>query len=165
MPEFDSTPETVRRLVELVTENGLTELTVAGEGLTVTVKAELERGTEPAAGPVGILTHPHPLPPSQSPAYSQTIVTAAPRAPSRPATTVALESPMVGVFYHSPSPEDPPFIHVGDVIRVGQPIGLIEAMKVYSEVPAEVAGRVLELAVENGKLVQQGQPLVYIEPS
>ena len=72
---------------------------------------------------------------------------------------------MVGVFYRSPSPEDPPFIHVGDIVRVGQPIGLIEAMKVFSEVPAEIAGRVVEIPVESGKLVQQGQPLVYIEPA
>ena len=71
---------------------------------------------------------------------------------------------MVGVFYQSPSPEDPPFVMVGDLVKVGQPIGLIEAMKVYSEVPSEVAGRVMEMPVESGKLVQQGQALIYVEP-
>ena len=71
---------------------------------------------------------------------------------------------MVGVFYQSPSPDDPPFVSVGDFVKVGQPIGLIEAMKVYSEVPSEVSGRVVEMPVESGKLVQQGQPLIFVEP-
>ena len=154
MTEIDSSPETVRRLVALVANNGLTELTIDLDGLTVTVKAVPDAAP---AGPVAVYA------PPQAPAYSQTPVTP-PRA-ARPATTVALESPMVGVFYRSASPGDPPFIHVGDIVRLGQPIGLIEAMKVFSEVPAEIAGRVVEIPAESGKLVQQGQPLVYIEPS
>ena len=163
MPEIDSTPETVRRLVELVTENELTELTVEADGLSVTIKAE----SDVAAAPLAFHAPAQALPPSPPSASSQAPVAApaAPRAKAQPATTIALESPMVGVFYRSPSPEDPPFINVGDVIRVGQPIGLIEAMKVYSEVPAEAAGRVVEIPAQSGKLVQQGQPLVYIEPS
>ena len=71
---------------------------------------------------------------------------------------------MVGVYYRSPSPDDPPFVSVGDHIKVGQPIGLIEAMKVYSELPSEVAGRVVEIAAQNGKLVQQGQAILFVEP-
>jgi acetyl-CoA carboxylase biotin carboxyl carrier protein len=152
--EIDSSPETVRRLVALVADNGLTELTVDLDGLTVTVKAEPDAAAP--AGPVSVYTQPT--------ASSQAPVTVTPRT-ARPSTVVALESPMVGVFYRSPSPEDPPFIHVGDIIRVGQAIGLIEAMKVFSEVPAEAAGRVTEIPAESGKLVQQGQPLVYIEPA
>jgi acetyl-CoA carboxylase biotin carboxyl carrier protein len=101
------------------------------------------------------------LTPSQSPAYSETAVLTPTKAKS---AAIALESPMVGVFYQSPSPDDPPFVSVGDFVRVGQPIGLIEAMKVYSEVPSEVAGRVTEMPVESGSLVQQGQPLIFVEP-
>ena len=70
---------------------------------------------------------------------------------------------MVGVFFRSPTPEDPPFVNVGDIISVGQTIGLIEAMKVYSELPSELAGRILEIPAVNGKLVQQGQPLIVVE--
>ena len=77
---------------------------------------------------------------------------------------VALESPMVGVFYRSPSPEDPPYVNVGDTIKVGQTVGLIEAMKVYSELPSDISGRIVRLAAENGALVQQGQPLLFVEP-
>ncbi len=148
--------ETLRRLAQLVAENGLSELTVADAGVTLTVKATFEAA--PVARPhvAAVRAHPHVLPPEQTPAYSETIVTAP--------TAIALESPMVGVFYRSPSPEDPPFVSVGDLVRVGQPIGLIEAMKVYSEVPSETTGRVTETPVESGKLVQQGQPLIFVEP-
>ncbi len=155
--------ETLKRLAVLVSENGLSELVVEENGVTLTVKAAAA-----AHAPVSVAAHPHML--SETPPYSQTIVaaaaTATPSAPSvRAAGAIALESPMVGVFYRSPSPEDPPFVAVGDMVKIGQPIGLIEAMKVYSEVPSEVAGRVVEMPVESGKLVQQGQALIYVEPS
>jgi acetyl-CoA carboxylase biotin carboxyl carrier protein len=162
--EIDSAPQTVRRLVELVTEHQLTELVLETDGTTITVRAEQE-------APVQILAAPLPAPsglpsPSVPTAAPLPATTPAP-APStgRPANSVALESPMVGVFYRSASPDDPAFVVVGDIVKVGQPIGLIEAMKVFSEVPAEVAGRVVETPVESGKLVQQGQPLIYVEPA
>ena len=163
--ESSETTEALRRLARLVAENGLSELTVADAGLTLTVKAAFESAPVASSHVMAVQAHPHLLPPDQTPAYSETAVTA-PAAPATPAraATVALESPMVGVFYRSPSPEDPPFVSVGDFVRVGQPIGLIEAMKVYSEVPSEVSGRVTETPVESGKLVQQGQPLIFVEP-
>ena len=164
MPEIET--EALRRLAQLVAENGLSELSVTEGGVTVTVKAAVETAAVPSAAalPLAVQAHPQMLTPRQSPAYSETAVTAPPAAPARASTAVALESPMVGVFYRSPSPEDPPFVTVGDFVRAGQPIGLIEAMKVYSEVPSEVTGRVVEMPVESGKLVQQGQPLIFVEP-
>ncbi len=155
--------DSLRRLAQLVAENGLSELTVEEDGVIVTVKAVVEAVPQVAPVALALTAHPHMLPASQAPAYSETPTTA-PAPPARAATTVALESPMVGVFYRSASPEDPAFVKVGDIVKVGQTIGLIEAMKVYSEVPSEVAGRVTEIAAESGKLVQQGQPLIFVEP-
>lgn len=159
--------ETLRRLLALVAEHNLAELTVEEDGLTVSVKGLGEAAPAPVAV-THVQAQAHLLPASQAPAYSQTIVTAPPpqTAPAaRPANRVAVESPMVGVFYRSPSPEDPPFVNVGDVIAIGQTVGLIEAMKVYSELPSEVAGRIVEIAADNGKLVRQGQALYYVEPA
>jgi acetyl-CoA carboxylase biotin carboxyl carrier protein len=157
--EIQSTPQTVRRLVELVTEHGLSELTVEADGVQITVRATPEAAPLMVPSPMTIpapVSVPVPPSPASSPVPPKT---------GRPANSVALESPMVGVFYRSPAPGDPPFVVVGDIIKIGQPVGLIEAMKVFSEFPAEVAGRVVELPVESGKLVQQGQPLIYVEPS
>ncbi len=161
----------LRRTVALVAEHHLAELTVEEDGLTISV-----RGMVPeTAGLTSVVLHPQALPPGQSPTYSQAPVltpmatnpapaAAAPAAAPAGRARIAQESPMVGVYYRSPSPEDPPFVSVGDQITVGQPIGLIEAMKVYSELPSEVAGRVVEIAAQNGKLVQQGQPILFVEP-
>ena len=161
----NSLVETLKRLAVLVTENGLSELMVEENGVTLTLKAAAQSGA--VSMPLSVTAHPHTITAAQSPPFSQTAVTAPIATPKtgRSTTTVALESPMVGVFYLSSSPEDPPFVTVGDSVTIGQTIGLIEAMKVYSEVPSEVSGRVVELPVASGKLVQQGQALIYVEPS
>lgn len=158
MTEPDSMAEALRRLVALVAENGLSELIVEEGGVTLTVKAE---AAAPAAHP-GAFAAPAPFVPA--PSAPVAAASAPPAAAPKAQKGTPFGAPMVGVFYRSPSPDDPPFVNVGDVIRVGQTIGLIEAMKVYSEVPSEVAGRITEIPVDNGKLVQQGQPLLYVEP-
>lgn len=73
-----------------------------------------------------------------------------------------ISSPMTGVFYSSPSPGAPPFAKEGDTVQAGQVVGLIEAMKVFSEITATVSGTVTKVNVDNGKLVQPGDPLLYI---
>jgi acetyl-CoA carboxylase biotin carboxyl carrier protein len=71
---------------------------------------------------------------------------------------------MVGTFYRSPSPDDPPYVEVGDRIRLGQTVCIIEAMKLMNEIEAEVSGQVMEVLVENGKPVEYGQPLMRVKP-
>ena len=154
LTDIDSSPEVLRRLVEIVAEHNLAELEVEQDGVQIRIKGMSE---QPQVASVPVVSH----------AVTAPVVHAAPApAPVAAARTnlIAIESPMVGTFYRSPTPEDPPFIKPGDVVTVGQTVGLIEAMKVYSEVPAEVGGRVVELAAENGKLVQMGQAIAYVEP-
>jgi acetyl-CoA carboxylase biotin carboxyl carrier protein len=73
-------------------------------------------------------------------------------------------SPMVGTFYRSPAPGEPPFVEVGERIRSGQPVCIIEAMKLMNEIEAEVSGQVMEILVQNGEPVEYGQPLLRINP-
>lgn len=77
---------------------------------------------------------------------------------------VAIVAPMTGVYYSALSPTAPPFVSPGDVVQVGQVIALIEAMKVFNEVQAEVSGRVVELVATNGDVVQKGDALIRVEP-
>ncbi len=83
-----------------------------------------------------------------------------------PAPVVAqgqpVSSPMAGIFYLSSSPSSPPFVKEGDTVSAGQTIGLIEAMKVFNEIPSPFAGTVLEILVEGGAVVQPGQVLLRI---
>ena len=76
---------------------------------------------------------------------------------------VAVESPTVGVFYRSASPDSPPLIEVGDRIEDGQVIGMLEAMKVFSEIVSDHAGVVVEIVARNGALVRQGEVLLYLK--
>jgi acetyl-CoA carboxylase biotin carboxyl carrier protein len=153
VPE-DVNLERVKELVELVEKHHLAELTVEEDGVTITVK-----GAEAEA-------HPHAHPPSHASAHQEAVHAARSAAelpPEEPAGDIArIEAPMIGVFYRAASPDSPPLVEVGDTIEVGQTIGLIEAMKVFSEIPSEVAGVVVQIPAENGKLVQQGETLVAV---
>lgn len=74
------------------------------------------------------------------------------------------KSPMVGTFYRAPGPDEAPFVEVGDRIRKGQTVCIIEAMKLMNEIEAEVSGQVVEILVNNGDSVEYGQPLMRINP-
>jgi acetyl-CoA carboxylase biotin carboxyl carrier protein len=84
---------------------------------------------------------------------------------TRADSSVAIVAPLTGVYYAAPSPTSPPFVAVGDIVEVGQVVALVEAMKVFSEIQAEVAGRVTALVASNGNVVQKGDVLMRIEPA
>jgi acetyl-CoA carboxylase biotin carboxyl carrier protein len=75
-----------------------------------------------------------------------------------------VKSPIVGTFYRAPDPSSPPFVNVGDQVKVGQVLCIIEAMKLMNEIEAEVAGEVVKVHHENGQPVQYGEPLFSIRP-
>ena len=77
-------------------------------------------------------------------------------------TGTPISSPMNGIYYGSPSPGSRAFVNEGDVVTAGQVVGLIEAMKVFNEIPSPVSGTVLRITVESGAVVQPGEPLLYI---
>jgi acetyl-CoA carboxylase biotin carboxyl carrier protein len=83
----------------------------------------------------------------------------------RPSTSVTLEAPMVGTFYRASSPTADPYVREGDVVKEGQIVCIIEAMKLMNEIEAKVAGRIARIVVENGQPVEYGQPLFLIEPA
>jgi acetyl-CoA carboxylase biotin carboxyl carrier protein len=76
---------------------------------------------------------------------------------------IAITAPMVGTFYRAPSPDAPPFVEVGSTVERGQPICLIEVMKLFTTINAEAAGRIVEIGAENGELVEYGRTLFVIE--
>lgn len=75
---------------------------------------------------------------------------------------IPITSPMTGIYYSAPSPGSPPFVKEGDSVTAGQVIGLIEAMKVFNEIPAPTSGTVGRIVVESGQLVNLGDPLLYV---
>ncbi len=81
-----------------------------------------------------------------------------------PTTGITISAPMVGTYYGSPSPKDAPYVHVGDEVRPGDVLGIIEAMKIMNEIECEIQGYIKEILVENGQAVEYGQALMVIEP-
>jgi len=77
---------------------------------------------------------------------------------------VAITTPLTGVYYEAASPTSPPFVVRGDIVRVGQVVALIEAMKVFNEVQADISGRVVEIVAPSGEVVQKGDVLLRVEP-
>ena len=78
-------------------------------------------------------------------------------------TLVEIRSPLLGIFYRAPAPDRPPFVEVGDLIEEGQTVAVVEAMKVINDITAEVGGRIIEICVENGTLVNEGDLLMRAE--
>ncbi|MCL6518464.1 MAG: acetyl-CoA carboxylase biotin carboxyl carrier protein [Armatimonadetes bacterium] len=152
--------EKLERLVSLVEENNLTELTIEEEGFSVTIKAKEDHAV--TLMPSIDLTTVAELPKEEGPAEVESISLEEAVSEEH---LYQLRSPMIGVFYRCPSPDSPPYVEIGDIVEPGQTVGLIEAMKVFSEIPTEQGGKVVAIFVENAKLVQQGDILMTIDTS
>jgi acetyl-CoA carboxylase biotin carboxyl carrier protein len=163
---------------ELILKSGDFELTlrkdkIIAERVGIPLDSGL-RSTGEATGAIAPIPSPvqPPLPaspPSDSPGASGTPSPAGTGGSvSPPGTTdrkyLEVISPMVGTFYRSPAPDEPPFVAIGDRISLGQTVCIIEAMKLMNEIEAEVSGQVVEILVENGTPVEYGQTLMRISP-
>jgi acetyl-CoA carboxylase biotin carboxyl carrier protein len=119
------------------------------------------------AAPVPALAH-APPPPPPSPAAPAPAASTAPAAAAKPAPdakTFTVNSPFVGTFYRSASPENPPFVDVGTVVKKGQVLCIVEAMKLMNEIEAEQPGRLVEVLIQNGSPVEYGEVLFRFEPA
>lgn len=101
---------------------------------------------------------------AQTDAHLAQATHAVPLRPAKEDTAVPVVTPLTGVYYAAPSPNDPPFVTPGSMVAVGQVVALVEAMKVFNEVQSEVAGRVREIVAVNGEVVQKGDALLKVEP-
>ena len=148
----------LKTLIDLVSESGISELEVnEGEDRVRIVNA----GSPAPAGQV-VYTNPAPVQAIQAaPAASSPAPAAANEAPAAETGFVA-KSPMVGTFYRAPNPESPNFVNIGDTVKVGQTLCIIEAMKLLNEIESEHAGVVKEILCENGQGVEFDQPLFII---
>lgn len=158
--------EQIRYLVRLMKRFDLTDLDISDGPFRIHLQ---RRGPEQAAPAVGA---PYPYPPNfgapappaaAPPAPAQTEPPAA-EPPAGP-KTIVVESPMVGTFYASSSPDAPPFVTVGTVVQPATTLCIIEAMKVFTDIPAGVSGTIAEILVKNGQSVEFGQPLFRVVPA
>lgn len=145
----------LKTLIDLVAESGISELEVTeGDGKVRIVKA-----------PPQVVAAPMVMPQMQAlpaaPAAGMAPAAVVPEAAQLPAGHV-VTSPMVGTFYRAPSPGASPFVNVGDTVKEGQTVCIIEAMKLLNEIECDKSGVIKEILVENGQAVEYGQPLFVI---
>lgn len=150
----------LKTLIDLVSESNVSELEITeAEGKVRIVKAS------PALVPAPVTYSMAPAPAAvvATPAVEVAPVpAAAPAAPAAPAGHT-VKSPMVGTFYRSSAPGAKPFVEVGDSIKEGDTICIVEAMKILNEIEADKSGTVTQILVQNGQAVEYGQPLFVIE--
>ncbi len=149
----------LKTLIDLVSESNISELEITeAEGKVRIVKAghppSLAHGHAPMLAP--------PVSPATAAAADHAAAAAAAEA-ATPTPARMIKSPMVGTFYRSPSPGSKPFLDIGSVIKEGDPVCIIEAMKIMNEIEADASGTVRRILCENGQAVEFGQPLFELE--
>lgn len=150
----------IKQLIDMLSETDIVEFELETEEFKVAIRqgAQLQAPVVPVAPamPAAAATLP-----ATAPAPSET---AAPAAAAPEADNITqVTAPMVGTFYRAPAPDAEPYVKVGDIVEVGQPLCIIEAMKLMNEIEAETRGRIKEILVENAEPVEYGQPLFVIE--
>jgi acetyl-CoA carboxylase biotin carboxyl carrier protein len=159
----------LKALLQLIDEKDITEFELEHDGM----KLRVRKGHPPEATPAPAPLHAAaPLPPPGS--YAAPSASAPPAGSEPPAAPVAVpseddgavvvKSPIVGTFYRAASPGSPAFVNVGDRVKAGQVLCIIEAMKLMNEIEAELAGEVVKIHHENGQPVQYGEALFSIRP-
>ena len=143
----------IEKLAKILSDNNLTEITLEDENCAVSLRKEVTGIVQTVAAPAQAAPAPTPTP---APAQA---APAAPKTDNRKTIT----SPMVGTFYTAPSPDAKPFVQVGDTIKEGDVVCIVEAMKLMNEIDSEVSGKIVEICVENGQPVEYGQVLMYVE--
>ena len=159
----------IRDLIDFISSSGLDEVNFETQEFKISVK----KNTPAVAAVQTVAEAPIAVAPTPQ------IVEAAAASPAPVATAnppsnqesgpknnyIEIKSPMIGTFYNTPNPDSDPFVNVGDSVKVGQTVCIIEAMKLFNEIESEYSGKIVEVLVENSSPVEFDQPLFLIDPS
>lgn len=145
----------IRRLVELMKEHDLSQMDLRQGDMRI----QLSRGAVAAGGDAVV----RPIVSAPAPVSAPAEKLAAPPAAPAEEKIVLIRSPMVGTFYSASSPDAPPYVKVNDHVGPETTVCIVEAMKVFNEIPAEVSGKIVAVLIENGEPVEFGQPLFKVD--
>lgn len=155
----------IQELIKFVAKSGVSEVEIEQKDFKITIKTPAGKKEQ---APVQVVAQPMALP---APVPAAPAAAPPPAAPA-PAPAAAAESkyitikaPMIGTFYRSPGPGKPVFVNVGDEVKPGKTICIIEAMKLFNEIESDVAGKIVKVLVDDAKPVEYDQPLFLVDPS
>ena len=168
----------VRKLVELMERHELAEIDLRDGDIRIRLRKGRQPTPTSSAVPQGVpmpfvfpfsspVAPPGGAPAAPAPPFAKESDEKQPEAAPAPAADnlLLIRSPMVGTFYSAPDPDSPPYVKVGDHVGPETVVGIVEAMKVFNELPAEVSGKIVAVLVENGEPVEYGQPLFKVDPA
>lgn len=152
----------IQNLIKFVAKSGASEVKLEMEDIKITIKTGSEK-TETTIlqqAPMGISQMPvaAPVTPTQIPSADSV-------AKEENSKYIEITSPIIGTFYRKPAPDKPVFVEVGDSVNAETIVCMVEAMKLFNEIEAEVTGKVVKVLVEDGTPVEFGQPLFLVDPS
>ena len=158
----------IEELIKFVSKSGVSEVSLEQKDFKITI-VNAPKVSAAASAPQIVHTT---APVAAAPAAPAPVAAPAPAA-SKPAAATSdddskyhvVKSPMIGTFYRTPSPDKPNFVNVGDEVKQGQVICIIEAMKLFNEIESDISGRIVKVLVDNSTPVEYDQPLFLIEPA
>ncbi|HLT52621.1 MAG TPA: acetyl-CoA carboxylase biotin carboxyl carrier protein [Flavobacteriaceae bacterium] len=156
----------IQNLIKFVAKSGASEVKLETEDVKITIKTGGEERTEATTFVQQI---PMSAPMAQQPVAQQPVAAAAPvqeaAAASDDSKYITIKSPIIGTFYRKPSPDKPTFVEVGQTIKEGDVLCIIEAMKLFNEIESEVSGKVVKILIDDSSPVEFDQPLFLVDPS
>lgn len=155
----------IQELIKFVSKAGVSEVELQQKDFKIVIKTTNgEHGAVTAAPQVVTLAQPAAHVAAPAPVAAPQQAEAAVEKPADNGKTITIKSPMIGTFYRSSGPDKPSFVNVGDEIKQGSVICIIEAMKLFNEIEAEVSGRIVKVLIDDSSPVEYDQPLFLVEP-
>ncbi|NCZ94195.1 MAG: acetyl-CoA carboxylase biotin carboxyl carrier protein [Flavobacteriia bacterium] len=150
----------LQNFIKFVTKSGASEVSLETDNFKVTVKTSGAEGVSYVTAAPAVMAASMPAAPAATAAAA-----AAPVIEDEFADCVAIKSPMIGTFYLKPSPDKPAFKSVGDTVKAGETVCIIEAMKLFNEIESEVTGKIVKIVANDMTPVEYGQTLFLVEPA
>ena len=152
----------IQELIDYISNSGLAEVKIKTDEFELSIKKYADSSAPrmveaPAPAPIA----------APAPAQSATAQASAPTpaAEAAPSNLVEIKSPMIGTFYLTSSPDADPFVAVGDTVKAGETVCIIEAMKLFNEIESEISGKIVKILVSNSTPVEYDQPLFLVDPA
>jgi acetyl-CoA carboxylase biotin carboxyl carrier protein len=165
----------IQELIKFVAKSGATEVNLEIDNVKISIKSPAKKGAVPETTiiqQIPVAQSPATVIPTAAPAHAPASA-AAPAKPDDPAKAetsdddkyITVKSPMIGTFYRKPSPDKDTFVNVGDTIKSGDVLCVIEAMKLFNEIESELSGKIVKVLVDDSTPVEYDQPLFLVDPS
>jgi len=155
----------IQELINFLSESGLEEVNIETDDFKVSIKRSAEQHVIASAPQAAPAPAPAAAPAPAPQAAPAPATDGGGDAPAADSNLVEIKSPMIGTFYRSANPESPSFVEVGSSVKAGDPVCIIEAMKLFNEIESEVSGKIVKVLVDNAQPVEYDQPLFLVDPS